>query len=277
MPKRKDTEDDSDSDDNKSIINIDFDFFDFTPTDFKALKHMFAQLFQADAELLHIHDLAELVLTPPMFGTTVKTDTMESDPYAFLTVLNLTQHKDHVAVKALVEYALAKSAPNQPFRTALQSILATKTVGLILSERLINMPVQIVPPMYRIFSEEIQSTTNKGFDYFLCISRTYRISAGDANAMEGVESTGPPPKRQKGKPAARAPSGLGTYSYHPEDEVLEKYASYSMNYEFTHKQVREEDAFGADIGGKLMLIPADKLKEVVDEMAERYTVYPYGL
>ncbi len=29
-------------------------------------------------------------------------------------------------------------------------------VGLILSERLINMPVQIVPPMYKMLQEEIQ-------------------------------------------------------------------------------------------------------------------------
>lgn len=29
-------------------------------------------------------------------------------------------------------------------------------IGLILSERLINMPVQIVPPMYKMLQEEIQ-------------------------------------------------------------------------------------------------------------------------
>jgi protein BCP1 len=29
-------------------------------------------------------------------------------------------------------------------------------IGLLLSERLINMPVQIVPPMYKMLQEEIQ-------------------------------------------------------------------------------------------------------------------------
>ena len=54
---------------------------------------MLAQLFQADAELLHIHELAELIISQPLLGTTVKTDGIENDPYAFLTVLNLRQHQ----------------------------------------------------------------------------------------------------------------------------------------------------------------------------------------
>lgn len=52
---------------------------------------MLAQLFQADAELFNIHDLAELILTPPLFGTTIKTDDIETDPYAFITVIDLAQ------------------------------------------------------------------------------------------------------------------------------------------------------------------------------------------
>ena len=51
------------------------------------------QLFQSDAEQLHLHDFSELVLSQPLVGTTVKTDGRESDPYAFLTVLNLLVHK----------------------------------------------------------------------------------------------------------------------------------------------------------------------------------------
>jgi protein BCP1 len=54
---------------------------------------MLAQLFQADAELLHTQELAELIISQPLLGTTVKTDGIESDPYAFLTVLNLRQHR----------------------------------------------------------------------------------------------------------------------------------------------------------------------------------------
>jgi hypothetical protein len=58
------------------------------------------------------------------------------------------------------------------------------------------------------------------FSHYLCISRTYRISEDDENAMEGVESTAPPAKRQKSAPNKQ--HGLRTYSYHQEDELWEK-------------------------------------------------------
>ena len=61
--------------------------------DFVALKRLIIQLFQADADLLKPHELAELILSQPLVGTTVKTDGKESDPYAFLTVLNMHVHK----------------------------------------------------------------------------------------------------------------------------------------------------------------------------------------
>lgn len=61
--------------------------------DFVALKRLIAQLFQADADLLNPHELSELILSQPLVGTTVKTDGKESDPYAFLTVLNMHIHK----------------------------------------------------------------------------------------------------------------------------------------------------------------------------------------
>jgi hypothetical protein len=96
MPKRKDQHDgnkeDSDSDSGGSLINVDFEFFDPQEIDFLAMKRLLTQLFQADTELLHIHELAELILSQPLVGTTVKTDGRESDPYAILTVLNMDVH-----------------------------------------------------------------------------------------------------------------------------------------------------------------------------------------
>jgi protein BCP1 len=77
-----------------SRIQVDFEFFDPNPDiDFVALKRLIGQLFQADADIFGPHSLAELILSQPLVGTTVKTDGRESDPYAFLTVLNMHVHK----------------------------------------------------------------------------------------------------------------------------------------------------------------------------------------
>ena len=96
MPKRKEKhgelDHESDSDSGGSLINVDFDFFDPQEIDFLALKRLLAQLFQADTELLNVHELAELILSQPLVGTTVKMDGRDSDPYAILTVLNMHVH-----------------------------------------------------------------------------------------------------------------------------------------------------------------------------------------
>lgn len=75
-------------------MDVDFDFFDPHPdVDYHALKRLATQLFQGDAELLHVNDLADLILSQPLVGTTVKCDGRESDPYAVLTVLNMHLHQ----------------------------------------------------------------------------------------------------------------------------------------------------------------------------------------
>lgn len=40
-----------------------------------------------------LHELADLILSQPLLGTTVKTDGIESDPYAYLSVLNMHVHQ----------------------------------------------------------------------------------------------------------------------------------------------------------------------------------------
>lgn len=57
---------------------------------------------------------------------------------------------------ALVDYMLKKAGASSTLHSTLQTLVsAPQHVGFIFSERLINMPVQVVPPMYRMLSDEI--------------------------------------------------------------------------------------------------------------------------
>ena len=153
--------------------------------DYLALKRLLTQLFQSDADLFVLHELAELILSQPLLGTTVKTDGIESDPYAYLSVLNMHVHQvrrlflrlliananihlfllewqNHPSIKALAEYVLTKSSVDPASSATLQALLGPQGlqsknhVGFVFSERLINMPVQVVPHMYRMLADEIQ-------------------------------------------------------------------------------------------------------------------------
>lgn len=76
------------------MVNVEFEWFDpDADIDFHGLKSLTRQLFDADAELFNLSELVDLILSQPLLGSTVKVDGKETDPYAFLTVLNLQAHK----------------------------------------------------------------------------------------------------------------------------------------------------------------------------------------
>lgn len=76
------------------MLDVDFEWFDPQPAiDFHGLKTLLRQLLDVDAQLFDLSALADLILSQPLLGSTVKVDGNESDPYAFLTVLNLHEHR----------------------------------------------------------------------------------------------------------------------------------------------------------------------------------------
>jgi len=76
------------------MLNVEFEWFDPQPAvDFHGLKTLLRQLFDVDALLFDLSALADLILSQPLLGSTVKVEGNETDPYAFLSVLNLQEHK----------------------------------------------------------------------------------------------------------------------------------------------------------------------------------------
>ncbi|KAF8303096.1 hypothetical protein DL93DRAFT_2090391 [Clavulina sp. PMI_390] len=274
MPKRNHLEDDLSSDgEEPSLVNVDFDFFDPKEIDFIAIKRLLSQLFQADAEDLHTHELTELILSQPI-GTTVKTDGIDSDPYAFLTVLNMNAHQENVAIQALVEYLLQKCAALRPMFEELRQLFAPNSnsqVGLILSERLINMPVQVAPHMYRLLNDEmrwaIDDNKPYNFSHYICVSRTYELSEEDEQSSQDVQ---PPTKRMKSKGFTQSEGFRRAQPYHPEDEIWEALSSHVLDYEFTRQPVREPGAVGAKVAAKAMILPASNFPELLATMNQRF-------
>ena len=76
------------------MLDVEFEWFDPQPEhDFHGLKTLLRQLFDVDAQLFDLSALTDLILAQPLLGSTVKVEGNETDPYAFLTVLNLNEHK----------------------------------------------------------------------------------------------------------------------------------------------------------------------------------------
>jgi len=246
------------------MVNVEFEWFNFDPEiDFHGIKSLLRQLFDVDAILFDISGLADLILSQNTIGSTVKVEGKENDAYAFLTALNLHEHKDKPPVTTLIEYISEKAKTNEKLSQIPQLLSAGKHVGLILTERLINMPPEISPPMYSSLIDEIEAAVEDKepyeFSHYLIISKNYQ---------EVPSALDEERKRKKVK------DDTPFFHFHPEDEVLQKHAlaygnfPYSKDDEAVADSKRAFQEMGVKAQGSMILIEGDKFEAAVKAINE---------
>ncbi|KAL8408074.1 hypothetical protein RB594_006759 [Gaeumannomyces avenae] len=259
----------SEDDDDFDVVNVDFEWFNFDPEiDFHGVKALLRQLFDVDSQLFDFSALADLILAQHTIGSTVKVDGKETDAYAFLTALNLHEHREKPPVAALVKYVSekAQAGGNKALAAAVPDLLSSgKHVGLILADRLINMPSEIVPPMYRLLMDEIKAAVEDKepyeFSHYLIISKTYT----EVESNLEIET-----ERKKKKAKEEAPF----FYFHAEDEVLQKHAlaygsfSYSRADEAVADSKRAFQEMGVKSQGHMILIEAAKFEGAVKAISD---------
>lgn len=253
------------------MVNVEFEWFNFkSEIDFHGTKSLLRQLLDVDHQFFDLSALADLILSQPTVGSTVKVDGEETDPYAFLTILNLHEHREKKIVKDLAQYILEKSKSSSDL-SSLGPILSSPNaqVGLILAERLINVPSEISPPMYSMLIDEIEAAVEDKepyeFTHYLIISKNYREIASSLDQEDA-----PRTKKNKGGKASKE-----VFYFHPEDEVLQKHALLSGSYEYTKDEgdgMADSKRAFSDLGikpqGSMILIEASKFQGAVKDIGE---------
>ncbi|RCI08538.1 hypothetical protein L249_8925 [Ophiocordyceps polyrhachis-furcata BCC 54312] len=246
-------------------VDVEFEWFNFdTEIDFHGVKSLLRQLLDVDASLLNVSALAELVLSQPTIGSTVKVDGKETDPYAMLTAINLREHGQREPMKSLTAYLVEKAQTNESLSAVAEAIKAEKQIGLILSERLINVPPEVGPPMYSMLIDEVEAAVEDGepyqFTHYLVLSKTYRE----------VESTLDVEDRKRKK----ARENSTTYYFHPEDEMFHKHATAHGSFAYTKEDDAVADSkrafqeMGIKPAGHMILIDASRFQGAVDAINE---------
>lgn len=290
MSKRRVEEEDSDIDvsstdsegeeevQQEEIVDVDFEFFDLNPDiDFLATKNLLRQLFGDDANNFNISGIADLFLTENSIGTTIKTDGKESDPYALLSVININEQKDKAPMKTLLDYIFEKTSKSIEFNMMLKKLINTgKTtkdssklpkVGLIISERVVNMPVEVAPPMYKMLLEEMEKSEDNHekyeFDYFLIISKVYKLVGSTLDDED---------KKSKKK---KSENFVEMDYFHYEDMIFEENSMYHGYFDYTNvDQVTDSrrvfTEYGFDPKLSLILLSKEKLAQSVPAMAEKF-------
>ncbi|TAQ91666.1 hypothetical protein B7494_g68 [Chlorociboria aeruginascens] len=266
----------SDSDEDMNEVNVDFEWFNFKEIDFHGVKSLLQQLFDVDSQLLDLSALANLILSQPTIGSTVKVDGEETDPYAFLTALNVYEHRENEAIKKLVEYIIKKARTNQAL-ASLPDLLSSSGVGLILTERLINVPAEVAPAMYGFLTDELEAAVEDkepyDFTHYLIISKTYR-------EIESALDQEDAPKSKKNK-AGRV--SKETFYFHPEDEILQRHALAYGTYEYTKDggegmadSKRAFQDMGIKSQGSMIFIEAGKFDGAIKATSEYLNVQNSG-
>ena len=174
--------------------------------------------------------------------------------------------QENPVIQQLTQYIETKSS-NVPALSHLPALLSSKSeaqVGLILTDRLRNMPIEIVPPMYKMLMEEISMALEEkepySFSHYLIISQTYAEKASELNE-DGARS---------GKKRRKQTAGDENFYFHPEDEVLHRHASGWGNYQFTKQGEGGPDSkrafqeLGIEPRGHMILIDAAKFGDAVN-------------
>ena len=176
--------------------------------------------------------------------------------------------KEKPVIRELTEY-LSKQSSSVATLSHLPDLLSPKSeaqVGLILTDRLRNMPVEIVPPMYKMLTEEISLALEEkepySFSHYLIISQTYMEKASELSQDEARSSK----KRRK------QTTGEENFYFHAEDEMLHRHASGWGNYGFIKQGEGGPDSkrafqeLGIEPQGHMILIEGAKFGDAVEAM-----------
>ncbi|TMW56930.1 hypothetical protein Poli38472_002855 [Pythium oligandrum] len=215
-------------------VNVEFVFSDPREAHFHSVKQ-FLLSYLPSSQPFDVSGLANLIVSQVTTGTMVCVEG-EEDVYGFITALGLQRYQNETSIQQVVNYATKRCPADLAGR--FKQILQTKNVGLVVNERMVNLPYQLVPPVHSALHEDIEwAISNEAtpelrksfeFDYFLLISSC---------TMEKAGSTG---GKGKGKKVKTDYSQTAKFFANFEDEFLEQDAEVTFTFE-TPRGEREQD------------------------------------
>ncbi|KAJ8404824.1 hypothetical protein AAFF_G00332110 [Aldrovandia affinis] len=247
---------DSDEEINEEII-VDFEAHTISDNDHNGIKKLLQQLFLK----AHVNtsELTDVIIQQNHIGSVIRQAEVpddsddEVDPdqvFGFISLLNLTERKGVQCVEQVKDLVLSQCEKCCPHSVAVQLEETlndtSKPVGLLLSERFLNVPPQIALPLHKQLQEEMAEAqrTNKPSGkchYCLLIGKTC-------------------------KEAKRSDSGRGA----PQKELRLRFAS-SETWESLFSRWSFDDVPMKPYR-TVMLIPMERMGAIMDKLKEYLAV-----
>jgi len=242
----------------QDFVNVDFEYFDPKPDDFHGIKALLRTYL--DDEVWDISAFTDLVLAQTTVGTVVKAGEDDS-PIGLLTALNLARYQKSSCMTEIHKYLRVKSAHKA--ESALLEDLWGKQAhetALLISERLINVPLELAPPLYQGLFEEVAWATEDEPTQELQDSFKIKTYLYLTKVFEEVskENKGEPKEQTKKKKEDSAATGELIY-IKPEDEILHQLSSWSFSFPVTGESAAARQTKGLQ---QLRLVMAIEAKHI---------------
>lgn len=272
-----DEEEDEDDEIVDEEVNIEFEAYSISDNDYGGIKKLLQQLFLKAA--VNTAELTNLLIQQNHIGSVIKQTDVSEDSgdevdedeiFGFISLLNLTERKGTQCAEQIKELVLSfcEKTCEQSMVEQLDKLLndTSKPVGLLLSERFINVPPQIALPMHQQLQKELSEArrTNKPCGkccFYLLISKTF-MEAGKSSSR----------KRQGGLQQGALMFANAEEEFFYEKAVLK----------FSYSVQGESDT---RLGGRwsfddvpmtplrtVMLIPDDRMNEIMETLKDHLSI-----
>ncbi|XP_011039301.1 PREDICTED: protein BCCIP homolog isoform X2 [Populus euphratica] len=239
-------------------VQADFAFFDPKPDDFHGVK-ILLQSYLDNTEW-DLSGFVDLILEQTTVGTVVKIEDDEDNGlFSVVSALNLGRYKDHKCIADLKEYLL-RLCLEKSIKGDLRVLLGEQAhnVGLLVSRRVVNLPPQLLPPLYDALFDEISWATEDEpteelrnsfcFNSYVLVSKMYKHKNADK-------------KNQLSSDSEEA-----IIYVNPEDEIFHKLSLWSFNFPFHAEQVTARELKNYRPMGLVMAVEADKISTFREQL-----------
>ncbi|XP_010506377.1 PREDICTED: protein BCCIP homolog [Camelina sativa] len=250
--KDEQSSDSSDEEDSQGDVQADFEFFDPKLTDFHGVKTLL-QNYLDDKEW-DLSSFVDLILEQTTVGTVVKVaDDEDESVFAVVTALNLARYKDNKCFSEVKEF-LRKVCSEKNITKDLEMLLEKKAqdVGLLVSQRVMNLPPQLLPPLYDGLFDEVSWATEDEptgelrrsfrFKSYLLVTKIYKLK-----------------NPQQRKPRRGEEDIEETIFLKPEDELFLELSSWSFTFPMCSQLVTSQEMKNYQLMGLVMAVEANKI------------------
>jgi hypothetical protein len=178
---------------------VEFIFVDPKQNDFHNVKTMLKDYL--DEHAFNSTEFVDVIVKQSQVGSIIKIDGDDDQSFGFISVVNLHEHKALECVKQIRDYVLTKVGN---FHSKWREIFENSTarIGLIVNERLLNVPDALAPHLHLYLYDEIEKAIAEHlpfeFDYYLLLTTCYYDV--DDKEEESAESESLQPRKKAVRP-----------------------------------------------------------------------------